>query len=514
MDTLEIKHLTTKDLDSTSLSAKNIYTFDDSGKAVNITSALSQLDHIPEGVTIPISINGIKADTKGNIQVPEPIDQSYTAFEVLPTTVDVVVNDDGTVTLMDGETPRSFDKYPGLSSLSAVSTTIPASRTHTFSLRCRITDRDNAIKYKYNDSGKIVLDEELSVLEDGTVLQPVDVMKAKLSNFLSTCDIIIDWGDGNSQAVSADFSKMTPASEPMWKLNKDTNLYLNPVVYTYELISQDVADKVLSEVILVISHTYAEDNCNTPHVIKITGKSYFGFTSVGASKFNLLTSKILSNKLPIRSDISSLAFLASWSTRLTSVDVPENMNLTAINHLFRVFDKCTNLKTVKGFNRFNTTLTDAGFSFSGCTALQYCDYVLPHKIYKEGGGGYGIQQVFLSCSNLMGPVDKFLPKDGFIGYNSTADGKPVLNMSSLFNSCKKLTINDVSFVKSILWDSPRADSFSSLSGTFLNCSDIAVRRYVPEEWGGIEPTELTALTFDDRIAVLEAKVAALEAQAQ
>lgn len=501
MDTLEIKHLTTRDLDSTSLSAKNIYTFGEDG-IIDIASALTKLKNIPKDVNIPISINGITADANGNIQVPappEPIDQSYTAFAVLPTTVDVVVNDDGTVTLMDGETPRSFDKYPGLSSLSAVSTTIPAGSIHIMGIRSRIKPA-------------IPVSVELSnaTAADWVVPDPDNIDISVDYNI----DISVDWGDGTISPLAACCNPLPELSD-----------YIGGrCQFATQRIRQPSSKK--EEYTYFVWHKYEGKALNEEHIVKILGDDWFAVTLDYADliepccKKYCLVSRFLDKDLPMKNTIDSLAYFCSGSYRLTSINVPENMDLTAINHLFRVFNCCKNLKTVKGFNRLNTSLTDTGFSFSECTALQYCDYVLPHKIGKEDGGGYGIQQVFSNCSNLIGSVDKFLPKDGFIGSNATANGKdeagnditiPALKMSSLFKGCKKLTINDVSFVKSILWDSPRADSFIDYKNTFLNCSDAAVRRYVPTEWGGIDPT---ALTVEERIEVLEAKVAALEAQAQ
>lgn len=464
MDTLEIKHLTTGELDSTSLSAKNIYTVDDSGKAVNITSALSQLDHIPEDVIIPISINGITADANGNIQVPkppEPIDQSYTAFAVYPTSADIEA---GTIHEYFGE----------------VLETIPAGNIHVMGIRSRIKPA-------------IPVSVELSnaTAADWVVPDPDNIDISVDYNI----DISVDWGDGTISPLAA-------CCKPL----PDLSAYRSDCQFATQSIRQPSSKK--EEYTYLVWHKYDDKDLNKEHIVKILGDDWFGVSldyedliKAGCSKY-CLVSRFLDKDLPMKNTIETLAYFCSGSYRLTSINVPGNMDLTAVNHLFRAFSYCKNLKTVKGLSEAFKILKDSNYMFAESNNLKVCDLKLP-SLFTDDIKSNAFAGVFSNCVNLEGYIEDFLP--------STTVNLSGISVSGIFYNCKNLQVVDINKVAKVFWNAPDEMKPNSYSAVFKTCND-AVRAYIPTTWGG--ELEGDYRTLAERIVDLEKRVAALEAQAQ
>lgn len=449
---------------SGTLSANEIITGKISSGPYNtqdLSAALQALSKLPKN---PVkTINGIPAGEDGNVQLA-PIDQSYTAFEVYPTSALIPA---GTV-----------DKYIG-----QVHVEIPASRTMAFALRC------------WNDKFPIRYTKV-----NGTITVDEADYSTQVDNFLKECDIVIDWGDGVIQSISADWK--TLSAEMQMTHSRITQ---NPWAYPYEQSRHEETETTgtLHELGFFIKHDYALEKCNKTYIVKIYGKSYFEFGRYYTDAFdknNVITSKILTRDLPIRSDIESLYGITDKSLRLTSVDADPMLDLTKISHIYRAFNACTNLQTVKGLNGAFKILQDSNYMFAECENLKLCDLKLP-SVLADNITNNAFAGVFKNCKKIEGYFEDFLP-DRLVNLSN-------ITGSGMFSNCEKLKIRDIDDLASHLWTAPE-DIRIKTASMFDGCDETTVRDYIPKAFGGTSLTDFKTLL--QRIVELEAKVAALEAQ--
>lgn len=503
-------------LSATTIITENISSGEGTGK--NLSAALSKLDNLPDNIIK--TINGIPADSVGNVQIPgqilEPIDQSYTALEVYPTKSAIlagtlhphlgyIINEISpcntqrigfrtTVSLAIDDYKNLSEYYEYLSvSLLPVNgdeNDVTAYWTQFGTL---------AGKYKNLDKN----DDMLSAFENAVISTITERM-------LKDCDIDIDWGDENKGHITNFLDKSLSVNLSSHNI-KDT--------FYYKLYSAN-------EIGVIVEHQYEDKDCDQAHTVTITGDTYKAFSTYKAelmAEGHTCVSKHLTKDYPINKNLTQIGYLMMNSPFVTSIDIPENMvfgeDEIEGTKVFNLARGCKNLLTVKGLKNKIKKSDSLGYAFYNCESLIECDLTFPELITSDSGED-GLYAVFGGCKSLRGTVDKFLP----INLIETLSSDITINCMSMFSGCEKLTISDINFVKSQFWGRP-SDIFNTVKDEkypFKNCSlifdqlytrpDISpVDKLILDGWTGFTE-DSSELSQEDRIAILEAKVAALEAQ--
>lgn len=246
-------------------------------------------------------------------------------------------------------------------------------------------------------------------------------------------DVVVEWGDGTSSAIAKN-----------------------------EFESSDDSDWGLGEMVYVMAHTYAAPG---RYRVIVRGKQYWGFQQVKG--FNII-SRIFDHGYPTAGWLQNLSVACQWSPKIQKVVFPTGLELFAnIHNAYALFADCVNLVSVKNCQTKFRFTRDVTNMFSGCTALQECDFQLPQSAVKNAS----YNRVFYNCSSLEADIANLLPDRGF-------DGKTV-SMIECFRGCSRLT-GTVPAVK--LWE----DMVINWTATrcFTDCSD-ALRLQVPASWGGM-----------------------------
>lgn len=246
-------------------------------------------------------------------------------------------------------------------------------------------------------------------------------------------DVVVEWGDGTSSAIAKN-----------------------------EFESSDDSDWGLGEMVYVVAHTYAAPG---RYRVIVRGKQYWGFQQVKG--FNII-SRIFDHGYPTAGWLQNLSVACQWSPKIQKVVFPTGLELFAnIHNAYALFADCVNLVSVKNCQTKFRFTRDVTNMFSGCTALQECDFQLPQSAVKNAS----YNRVFYNCSSLEADIANLLPDRGF-------DGKTV-SMVECFRGCSKLT-GTVPAVK--LWE----DMVINWTATrcFTDCSET-LRLQVPASWGGM-----------------------------
>lgn len=251
------------------------------------------------------------------------------------------------------------------------------------------------------------------------------------------CDVVIDWGDGNIEAIK----------DMTWTTTNHT------VGKSYEL-----------------AHDYASAMTQSSQrfIVKIYGKDYYTFRH-NLYKDNNLISRIFDSDLPIAKHVTNFASMAFSADRLLKVHFPHSTApFTYVYNWSSCFNECPNVVSITGFEDINLR-SDAiydGF-MAACGNLVTTDFIFPAGLSR-------IQNIFTGDVKLARDINDFFPKQGFSSAN--------IMIRAPFAYCKSIT-GTVQVDK--LWNNPNIVwTFEHTTDRpFRLCSD-ELRAQVPISWGG------------------------------
>lgn len=255
-------------------------------------------------------------------------------------------------------------------------------------------------------------------------------------------NIIIDWGDGNTEEVK-DIEPTGSAGD-----------------YRYKCL-----------------HTYSNTG---KYIIKIYGNTYFALIQGNGPDPNIIC-RIFDKDLPIASHIKNFSSFARSSKHLLNVNVSKckNFNKNYIN-ISMLFYDCTNLVSATGFSIENKINIAYSNILANCYSLETTNFVfIPTS--------YGINGTFNKCYKLVADIYQL-----FYLYQASTGSS--VSLDSVFSKCKNLygviPANKLWNNKNITW--------TNTENCFAECSKQIIAQ-APVSWGGTNQSIDLQLSLSNQI---------------